>query len=91
MGAPNAKEGNSRGRVVLIVDANPRIDPRYCQESVRAFSTIEMIERSYYICFHQGRAFTFLTIMNVLQGRPPVQGRDLRLPLALPGRRPGDF
>ncbi len=29
-----------------------------------------MIERSYYICFHQGRAFTFLTIMNVLKDDP---------------------
>jgi predicted acylesterase/phospholipase RssA len=58
------------GAVVIIVDANPRIDPRYCQESVRAFSTIEMIERSYYTCFHQGRAFTFLTIMHVLKDDP---------------------
>jgi hypothetical protein len=68
------REGKKfKGAIVLIVDANPYIYPRYCQESVRAFSAVEMIERSYYICFHQGRAFTFLTIMNAMKEDPRLK------------------
>jgi hypothetical protein len=65
------REGKSfKGAIVVIVDANPVIEARYTQESVRSPSTIEMIERTYYICFHQGRAFTLLTIMNILKSDP---------------------
>ncbi len=65
------REGKAfKGAIVVIVDANPVIDPRHSEELVRPFSIIEMIERSYYICFHQGRAFTLLAIMNILKGNP---------------------
>jgi predicted acylesterase/phospholipase RssA len=65
------REGTAfKGAIVVIVDANPVIKARYTQESVRSPSTIEMIERSYYICFHQGRAFTLLAIMNILKSDP---------------------
>jgi predicted acylesterase/phospholipase RssA len=59
-----------KGAMIIIVDANQYIDPRYSEDLVRAFSTVEMVERSFYICFYQGRAFTYLTIMNVLRSDP---------------------
>jgi predicted acylesterase/phospholipase RssA len=59
-----------KGAMIIIVDANQSIDPRYSEELVRAFSTIGMVERSYYICFYQGRAFAFITIMNILRSDP---------------------
>lgn len=61
------------GAVVLVVDANPYIDPRYCREGVRMLTAIETVERSYYICFHQGRAFTLLSIMNILGDDPRLE------------------
>jgi predicted acylesterase/phospholipase RssA len=65
------REGKKfKGAIIIIVDANQYIDPRYSEEMVRAFSTIEMVERSFYICFYQGRAFAYLTIMNILKSDP---------------------
>ena len=65
------REGKKfKGAMIIIVDANQYIDPSYTEGSVRAFSTIGMVERSFYICFYQGRAFTYLTIMNVLGSDP---------------------
>jgi len=56
--------------IIFIVDANPSVEPRYWEGSVQSLPTIEMIERSYYICFNQGRAFTLLTIMDILKRDP---------------------
>jgi predicted acylesterase/phospholipase RssA len=64
-----------KGAIVLVVDANPYIEARGSEDSVRSLSTIEMMERSYYICFHQGRAFTFLTIMRLI--RDDVRLKDV--------------
>ncbi len=65
------REGKKfKGAIIIIVDANQYIDPRYSEDMVRAFSTIGMVERSFYICFYQGRAFAYLTIMNVLKSDP---------------------
>ena len=59
-----------KGALILIVDANPYVDPRFSEDKVRAFSTIEMVERAFYICFHEGKAFAYLTIMDILKEDP---------------------
>jgi predicted acylesterase/phospholipase RssA len=65
------REGKKfKGAMIFIVDANQYIDPRYSEDMVRAFSTVGMVERSFYICFYQGRAFAYLTIMSVLKSDP---------------------
>jgi predicted acylesterase/phospholipase RssA len=64
------EEKKFKGAMIIIVDANQYIDPRYTENMVRAFSTVGMVERSFYICFYQGRAFAYLTIMNVIRSDP---------------------
>ncbi len=69
-GRVEREEKRFKGAIIIIVDANQYIDPRYSEDMVRAFSTIGMVERSFYICFYQGRAFAYLTIMNILKSDP---------------------